>query len=175
MSTPDDELSSLTPEPAGPPVFVDATGRRARRIERLAALVVLACLGYGLALLIAAVTGVPIDGAIVPYPDLGSSPHASHPAPPPSQVPSAVTGAALTHAPTATVTPSPTVGATARPTAAATRRAVPTKSVTHGTGRPTPTATATPTHGKSTAAPGVTHRPTAKPTTANTHSPVAHP
>lgn len=173
METPHDQLASETVEDTGPPVFVDATGRRARRIERLAALVVLACLGYGLALLIAAVTGVPIDGAIVPYPDLGASPHASHPAP--SQVPSVVNGAAQTHRPSATVTPSPSAGATAHPAAGTTSSAVPTKAATHPTGHPTSTSTATPTHGNSTAAPGATHRPTAKPTVAHTPTRPAHP
>lgn len=165
---PAEKSSALSPEPVSVPVFVDATGRRARRIERIAALVVLACMGYGLSLLIAALTGVPIDGAIVPYPDLGSTTHANHPSNAPSQNP---TGA-ISPAPSASAvaTSSPSSAATSHPTA------TPTAATTHRTGRPTATATATPTHGKTTSAPGVTHRPTARPTVAATgHGRVIRP
>lgn len=172
MTAPDDDVTNLVPEPAGSPVFVDASGRRARRIERFAALVVLACMGYGLALLIAAVTGVPIQGAIVPYPALGTSPHTSHPAPSPTPPPSGVNGAVLSNStPSATPPPNatnPVPGSGATPTPAPTASA--TRTV-HPTGRPT----ATPTHGKTSSAPGITHRPTARPTVANTHSSAVHP
>ena len=156
-----DDASVEEPEPFGAPVFVDASGRRARRVERFAALVVLAAMGYGLALLIAALTGVPIDGAIVPYPDLGSTTPSHHPAGGPASVPTGVsTGSPGTTVPTASATPSATA------TKHATPSAKPTANPTHPSGRPT--ATATPAHGKSTSAPGVTRRPTAKPTVANT-------
>lgn len=173
MSATSDDAASVEPEAAGSPVFVDASGRRARRIERLAALVVLICMGYGLALLIAAVTGVPIQGAVVPYPDLGSSPHSSAPARAPNG-PTSVNGSNVpSGSPTASPTPAATPSASpvgSHPTVTTTPTARPTRT-TRPTGKPTATAT----HGSSASAPGATHRPTARPTVAHTHSAPRHP
>lgn len=182
MSTSTDATSTaLIPEPGGSPVFVDASGRRARRIERLAAVVVLACIGYGVALLIAAATGVPIQGAIVPYPDLGASSKASEPEQVTPQ-PSGGIGGALIATPT-TATAKPTATPTAAASARATAGAIGITSASHASSHPTArhsatataSATATSTRGKSASAPGSTHRPTTKPSVSNTHSPAVHP
>ena len=164
-----------SPEPARVPVFVDATGRRAAHIRRLATLVVLGCLGYGMALLIAALTGVPIEGAIVPYPAIGAHPHSNRPADSPGVGPSggsATSGPTTSTSRSASATPLP---ASARPSAHATPTpsAHPTAAATAT--HPTTSATATPTHGKSTSAPGATRRPTSRPTAVSTHSRLLRP
>lgn len=158
MSTEDPLTPS--PDPTGAPVFVDASGRRARRIRRLAAIIVLGCLGYGMALLIAALTGVPIEGAIVPYPAIGGHQHSDRPAVGPTNQP---TPTGTSEQPSGDATPSATLAsASAIPTAAhTTGRPSATTTAARTTGQPTATATAT--RGKSTTAPGVTHKPTTRP------------
>jgi len=160
-----DEALAPGPDPAGAPVFVDASGRRARRIRRLATIVVLGCLGYGMALLIAALTGVPIEGAIVPFPAIGAHAHSDRPADNPTSQP---TGPGLIAPASGGASPSAGPGL---PRRRPSKRATPTRAATttttaHPTG--SPTTTATPTHGKTTSAPGVTRRPTSQPTVAAT-------
>ena len=178
------DMSISAPETARPPVFVDVSGRRARRVERLGALVVLACTGYGLVMLIAAATGVPIRGAIVPYPAVGTSAHLSRPALPLIPAPAVNHTAAVTAgtptsqplAPRGAVSANPRRVATPSVTASTVQRA---QGTTGRTTRPTgathpnsdPTGTSSPSaRGKATSAPGAIYRPTARPTSANTHS-----
>ena len=178
------EMSISSPQTARPAVFVDASGRRARRVERLGALVVLACTGYGLVMLVAAATGVPIRGAIVPYPALGATAHLSRPAQPRIPAP-AVNHNAVVAAETRTpgpLAPGGAVSANPRRVAtssvaasAAQRTQGATGRTTSPTGaiRPTsgPTGTSSPSaRGSATSAPGAIYRPTARPTMANTHS-----
>lgn len=66
-----DQLATPTLDITAMPVFVDASGHRAKRVQQLGVLVVLLSMTYGVALAVAAATGVQIGGAIVPYPALG--------------------------------------------------------------------------------------------------------
>ncbi|MEV4556674.1 hypothetical protein AB0K51_06720 [Kitasatospora sp. NPDC049285] len=146
------------PAVAPPPVFVDGSGQRQRRVRRVGRLLAVPAVGY-LALLVSSMLGGPSISA--PFLPQGPA-HAVSTAPVPeasASAPAVTTGG-----------PAPgrsaAVGPAARPTATA----------AHGSGEPTPaasgttavptttpppTATAAPGHGKPTAPPS--HRPTKTP------------
>lgn len=165
----------ITPAAPGAAVFVDNSGQRATRIRRTAAFLVLLCLAYGAALLIAALTGVPIQGAIVPYPALGSSTHSTHSNKSPQHTPTQP-GAGSTSSTAFAPAISNTTPSGIAPHATATKSAhgnhssTPTAASTPSAGATTPTATPTKARGKSSTAPGATNRPTSRPSsTATTH------
>ncbi|MGW5259242.1 hypothetical protein ACWERW_41415 [Streptomyces sp. NPDC004012] len=162
-----DAPSPFAPGPHAPksesarPVFVDATGRRQRRVLRAAQLLVIPAGGY-VALLISTLLGGPTFSApFVPRPDSThpTTPHAS--APDPSRGTGHSAGsvrpaAAQKDARSTTAQRSP--GSTERPTASATSAAAPVP-----TAAPTGVASATSTS---------LSAPTAAPTTA---APASHP
>lgn len=158
---------------SGTAVFVDGSGRRATFIRRAAAILVVICLAYGGALLIAALTGVPIRGAFLPYPALDATTHAVHPNKTPHRTPGAgpTSGSGAAVAPSNGTTSSTSrPAAVATPSSAATRPGLPSASATPTAGAINPTATATKSRGQSTSAPGASNRPTSHPSkTATTH------
>ncbi|MGW7423039.1 hypothetical protein ACWGJB_23840 [Streptomyces sp. NPDC054813] len=154
FDSPASEPDTAVKDPARP-VFVDASGRRQRRVRRAARLLVLPA-GVYVALLVSTLLGGPtISAPFVPLPDT------THPATPRATTPgspagagqaaeSASSGAAYENSgPTA---PRTTSGKTGRPTAATAPVAVSATTATPtGTTSPTagPTATAGPTTGAS--------------------------
>ena len=126
-----DDLKDLMPEGGDPAVFVDASGRRAVLIRRVVGIVMLGCLAYGGLLLVAALSGVPIQGVIVPYPNVGGAPShgSSHDAVGTKLTPGAPAssrsgGLVVTRLGNA-ATPAPAVGATWAPSAQPTLPASP--------------------------------------------------
>ena len=110
------------------PVFVDATGRRLRRLRRVGALVGVACVGY-LVVLAAAVgggvvdpvtSGLPLSGAVAPLVDEPTT-TTTRPTTTTRSTPrsTAVTTRAATPRTTAAVAPAPTAAPATAPTTAA--------------------------------------------------------
>lgn len=163
-----DDLTDLMPEGGDPAVFVDASGRRAVLIRRAVGIAMLGCLAYGGLLLVAALSGVPIQGAIVPYPNVGHAPShgSSHDAGRTQVVPGAPastrSGQVVVSRLGNDATPGPAVGAPSAPSAQPTPPAA--------SGAPLPTSAATlaahTSTGKAATAPGATNRPTSRPTQA---------
>ena len=158
--------TALLPEPERPterlpritaqPVFVDATGRRLRRLRRVGALVGLACVGY-LVVLVAAVgggvvdpvtSGLPLSDAVAP---LVADPATT----------------TTTRRATTRSTPTTTRATTARTTAAVPVAAVPTTSAAV----PTTTAPATTTAPTTTSAPATSAPSTEDTGTETTQAP----
>ncbi|CAM5576905.1 hypothetical protein ACIG0C_17780 [Kitasatospora aureofaciens] len=155
--------------PPPPPVFVDASGRRQRRIRRLGAVLAVPAGGY-LALLASALLGGPTVNA--PFLPLPQPPAPSAPAPEatPTEAPSAAPEAAALPGAGRTEAPAHQGGTTQvvqhpRPTAAAARPATgtapgaptattaPAPATTPAT-QPSTAPTPTPGHGRPTTAPG---------------------
>jgi hypothetical protein len=147
-----------TPEDdAARPVFVDASGRRQRRVRRTARLLVIPAVGY-VALLISTMLGGPtISSPFVPLPDT-THPATSHATTPGSGSSSDTGHAAGTvssgtaHGSSRGTTPGATSGAAGRPTTSTppTATSGPTATPT-GTASPTATTTATPSATPTTA------------------------
>jgi hypothetical protein len=144
------------------PVFVDASGRRQRRVLRAARLLVVPAGGY-VALLISTMLGGPgVSAPFVPQPDAAhpAAPSATAPDSPPATARSAgsegVTAAHAGSRPTARQTASAPAGRTAAPTAraAAPGPAAPASGPT-ATQTPAPTAT----HSSKGRALGQSHKP----------------
>ena len=127
-------------------MFVDASGRRQRRIRRLGRLLVIPAAGY-VALLVSSLLGGP--GVSSPFLPAPPRPHTAPRAEPsPSTAPRATTPHPAAARPTAV---------SARPSAPATTAPRPTASTT-----PSPSATS-PGRGHSTSVPGAAHRPVKSP------------
>lgn len=128
------------------PVFLDASGRRQRRVRRFGRLLVVPAAGYVALLLSAALGGPTVSSPYLPLPEASDHPaRVSSPRPGTHEAPNPATGtpaggrrtpsAATSHAPAATNgAPSPTASSNVSPT-------------------PTEAPSATATHGKS----AVTH------------------
>lgn len=155
------------PEPAQQvrelaPVFVDASGRRQRRVRRLGRLLVVPAAVY-VALLVSTLLGGPtIHSPLVPLPD----------APRPGGPVGAPVDTAVPHRSThptasghATAGAAPRAGATATAAASAARSTAPAATAS-AVPAATASATAVPTHGRSShsaAPPGASHRPARNP------------
>ncbi|MFK0152540.1 hypothetical protein ACIQVK_10755 [Streptomyces sp. NPDC090493] len=160
-----DVITVLPPDQGTPeddsvrPVFVDASGRRQRRVRRAARLLVIPAVGY-VVLLISTVLGGPtISSPFVPLPD------PTHPAAPHATAPGSgsgsssgkghaagTAGSGAGHGSSRGTAPGATSGAAGRPTtlASAAATAGPTATPT-GTTSPTATTTATPSATPTTA------------------------
>ncbi|MFK0282309.1 hypothetical protein ACIQVL_17835 [Streptomyces sp. NPDC090499] len=158
-----DVITVLPPDQGTPeddsvrPVFVDASGRRQRRVRRAARLLVIPAVGY-VVLLISTVLGGPtISSPFVPLPD------PTHPAAPHATAPGSgsssgkghaagTAGSGAGHGSSRGTAPGATSGAAGRPTtlASAAATAGPTATPT-GTASPTATTTATPSATPTTA------------------------
>ncbi|MEV7417783.1 hypothetical protein [Streptomyces sp. NPDC089919] len=160
LATPPGTNDEPGPEPA-PPVFVDFSGRRRRRVQRLGRLLVVPAAGY-LALVVSALLGGPTLGVpFLPDPPGAHQPH--HPpavadpdAPGPAApvLPGRGRATDRSAGPSGGATPEAGPGPSAGPVAPlATASAFPT-------GAPTATGKV---RGKSSAAPGRSRKPTARP------------
>ncbi|MGW7539797.1 hypothetical protein ACWGKQ_01540 [Streptomyces sp. NPDC054770] len=158
-----DVITVLPPDQVTPeddpvrPVFVDASGRRQRRVRRAARLLVIPAVGY-VALLISTVLGGPtISSPFVPLPDT------THPAAPHATAPGSVSSSGTGHAAgTASsgaahgssrgTAPGATSGAAGRPTTLTSAAATSGPAATPtGTASQTATTTATPSATPTTA------------------------
>ncbi|MFC9926910.1 hypothetical protein [Streptomyces sp. NPDC127190] len=154
------QLPQLPPGEAGEtgapddrPVFVDASGRRQRRVLRAARLLVIPAGGY-VALLISTMLGGPsVSSPLVPQSE------AAHPAPTRATAPDTAPGTG-----SATASPSPSAAHDSAPTTRVAPSPTATRSATTATTATTATRAAT--------TPKTTHRTTA-PTSATTSAPVA--
>ncbi|MEV7976368.1 hypothetical protein [Streptomyces sp. NPDC086519] len=180
-----DDSGRPAPEPDTPehdrarPVFVDASGRRQRRVRRVARLLVIPAGAY-VALLVSTLLGGPtISAPFVPLPDT-THPAAPHPTAPGSSAgtghPAGGTASGAADANSLPTVPRAAVGQSGRPTAAATPAAPSATTAKPATtsAPPGPTTTASPTTAATTGATATsTAAPSAKGRTiAASHKPV---